>query len=208
VQLDFTLYPVTCEKLSKGRSNYDVLEQLIAAGIKIVQLREKDLSKTELYEMAVKFREITNRAGVLLIINDDIELALKIKADGVHLGQEDLPCSVARKLAPNLIIGVSTHNLEQALKAQEDGASYVNLGPIFDTKTKGQLIKGLGVNLISEIAPHLKIPFTVMGGINEKNIHEVLKAGARRIAMVTALTQSSDITKTTRKLISKISSFR
>lgn len=202
--LDFTLYPVTCQKLSRGRSNFEVLEGLIAGGAKIVQLREKGLSCRELFEMASKFREITHKNGVRLIINDHLDIALAVKADGVHLGQDDLPCRTARGLAPYLIIGISAHTKEEALKAEADGASYVNLGPIFDTRTKGSLSKGLGVKFISETAPHLKIPFTVMGGINPENLDQVLKAGAKRIAVITALTEALDIESATRSFLSLI----
>lgn len=201
---DFDLYPVTCEALSRGRSNIEVLMQLIEGGVKIVQLREKDLSKKEFFNLAVRFREITLRHEVKLIINDHLDVALAVKADGIHLGQSDFPCREARKLAPGMIIGVSTHNLEQARAAEKDGAFYVNLGPIFDTGTKGVFSKGLGVELIKEVAPHLKIPFTVMGGINRGNIDDVLAAGARRIAMITALTQAEDIKETVRYFIKKI----
>ncbi|MBI5699892.1 thiamine phosphate synthase [Candidatus Saganbacteria bacterium] len=201
---DFVLYPVTCEALSRGRSNIEVLTQLIEGGVKVVQLREKDLNKKEFFNLAVRFREITLRHGVKLIINDHLDVALAVKADGIHLGQSDLPCREARKLAPGMIIGVSTHNLEQARAAEKDGASYVNLGPIFDTTTKGNISKGLGVELIKEVAPHLKIPFTVMGGIGRDNIDEVLAAGARRIAMITALSQAEDIKETVRYFTKKI----
>lgn len=201
---DFDLYSVTCEALSRGRSNIEVLTQLIEGGVRIVQLREKELNKKDFFEMAVRFRKITAEHGVKLIINDHLDVALAVRADGIHLGQSDLPCFEARKLAPGMIIGVSTHNLEQALVAEKNGASYVNLGPIFDTRTKGVLSKGLGVGLIEEVAPHLKIPFTVMGGINRSNIDKVLDAGAHRIAMITALTQADDIKAAARFFIDKI----
>ncbi len=129
------VYPVTCEELSEGRSNLEVLEAVIRGGAKIIQLREKEYQKKVLFHMALKFREMTAKAGVLLIINDHVDIALGVEADGVHLGQEDLPLTVARRLAPELLIGASTHSLEQALQAQKDGADYVNIGPIFPTGT-------------------------------------------------------------------------
>jgi len=201
---EIDLYPVTCEALSQGRSNLEVLRALIAGGARIVQLREKNINKRELFEMAVRFREITAENNVKLIINDHLDIALAVEADGVHLGQSDIPCAVARKLVPRLIIGVSTHSLEQALQAEKDGAAYVNLGPIFDTKTKGVLTKGIGIDLIKRVMPHLSIPFTAMGGINAENIDIVLAAGARRVAMVTALTQAKDITEAAAFFIRKI----
>jgi thiamine-phosphate pyrophosphorylase len=194
------LYPVTDQSQSNGRTNDEVLAGIIAGGARIVQLREKHLSKREFYEMACRFREVTERANVLLIINDHLDIALACDADGVHLGQEDLPLSAARKLAPELIIGVSTHNLEEAMTAQAGGADYVNIGPIFPTGTKQVPTPPLGTQAISAIAPRLTIPFTVMGGINRGNIGQVLAAGARKIAVVTAVTKAPDIAAALREL--------
>lgn len=187
------LYPVTCERLSDGRSNLDVLREVVEGGARIIQLREKEYTKKELYHLAVRFQEITRPAGVLLIINDHLDVALGAGADGVHLGQDDLPVAVARRLAPDLLIGASCHSLEEALQAQRDGADYVNIGPIFPTTTKQGVSEFLGPSAISAIGPKLAIPFTVMGGINEGNLDRVLEQGARRIAMVTAITQAPDI---------------
>ena len=201
------IYPVTCEGLSEGRSNLEVLEAVIRGGSKIIQLREKEYPKRDLYNLALKFREITSRAGVLLIINDHVDIALCVEADGVHLGQEDLPVQVARKLAPELLIGASTHSLEQALQAEKDGADYINIGPIFSTKTKEGMGRSLGPEAISEISSQIKIPFTVMGGINEDNIEQVLAKGARRVAMVTAITKAADIAAKVKSLKEKIRQF-
>ena len=201
------VYPVTCEQLSEGRTNLQVLEAVIQGGSKIIQLREKDYPKKDLYDLALKFKEITTRAGVLLIINDHLDIALGVEADGVHLGQEDLPVQVARKLAPELLIGASTHSLEQALQAEKDGADYINIGPIFSTETKEGLGRSLGPEAISEISPQIKVPFTVMGGINEDNIEQVLAKGARRVAMVTAITKAADIATKVKSLKEKIRQF-
>jgi thiamine-phosphate pyrophosphorylase len=194
------IYPVTCEKLSAGRSNLEVLEGVIKGGARIVQLREKEATGRELYQQAVRFREITARAGVLLIINDRIDIALAVDADGVHLGQDDLPLGAARKLGPELIIGASTHSLEEAVRAQEEGADYVNIGPIFPTSTKAGAVRFLGPEAISRISPSLTVPFTVMGGIHSENLHEVIRHGARRVAMVSEITQAPDIAEAVRKL--------
>ncbi|MBU1355411.1 MAG: thiamine phosphate synthase [Candidatus Edwardsbacteria bacterium] len=194
------LYPVTDQSLSRGRSNLEILDGLIAGGARIVQLREKHLSKKDFYQMALPFREKTASAGMLLIINDHLDIAMACGADGVHLGQDDLPLSAARKLAPELLIGVSTHNLKEALTAQEQGADYVNIGPIFATRTKEVAMAPLGPEAIKEIAPHLNIPFTVMGGINASNIDQVLRAGVRRIAVVTAITQAEEVARAVRDL--------
>jgi thiamine-phosphate pyrophosphorylase len=187
------LYPVTCERLSAGRSNLDVLDAAIRGGAKIIQLREKELATRDLYRMARAFRKVTADAGMLLIINDRIDIALAVDADGVHLGQEDLPLSAARRIAPELLIGISTHSREEALKAQDGGADYVNIGPIFPTRTKEGVIRFLGPEAIPVIAAGLEIPFTVMGGIGRANVEEVLAQGARRVAVVTAITMADDM---------------
>lgn len=201
------IYPVTDQGLSLGRTDLEVLEGMIAGGARVVQLREKHLSKKDLYLLAQAFRERTAKAGMLLIINDHLDIALACGADGVHLGQDDLPFSAARKLAPELIIGVSTHDLDEALMAQEQGADYVNIGPIFATSTKKVPMSPLGPGMIQKIAPHLKVPFTVMGGINRANIQEVLQAGARKIAVVTAVTRAEDIGQAVQELQKTISGF-
>jgi thiamine-phosphate pyrophosphorylase len=187
------IYPVTCERLSAGRSNLEVLAGVIQGGARIIQLREKDYQARDLYHLALKFREITTTAGILLIINDHVDIALAVRADGVHLGQEDLPIQIARMLAPELLIGASTHSVEQALQAQEDGADYINVGPIFPTETKKEAETFLGPDAISRICQHVTLPFTVMGGINEFNIDQVLTKGAQRVAMVTAITAAESI---------------
>ena len=130
------IYPVTCERLSNGRSNLEVLNGLIEGGARIVQLREKDLADGDFLRLAEIFRERTAKADMMLIINDRVDVALAVEADGVHLGQEDFPIRAARGIAPDLLIGASTHDLDEALRAQGEGADYVNIGPIFATGTK------------------------------------------------------------------------
>jgi thiamine-phosphate pyrophosphorylase len=202
------IYPVTCERLSAGRSNLEVLHAIIEGGARIVQLREKEYSAKDLYHLALKFREITSKAGVLLLINDHLDIAMAVEADGVHLGQDDLPVAAARRIAPELLIGASTHSLEEALQAQEEGADYVNIGPIFPTKTKEGIEHYLGPDAIGAIGPEIRIPFTVMGGINESNIEQVLAKGARRVAIVTAITQAPDISERVSTLRKRITDLK
>lgn len=198
------LYPVTCERHSAGRSNMEVLNAAVRGGAGIIQLREKEGTAGALYRMALRFRKVTADAGMLLIINDHVDIALAVDADGVHLGQEDLPLAAARRIAPELLIGISTHSREEALKAQSDGADYVNIGPIFPTRTKEGVKGFLGPEAIAGIAAGLEIPFTVMGGITVANIDQVLARGARRIAVVTAITLSDDMAGTIASLRDKI----
>ncbi|NLJ26723.1 MAG: thiamine phosphate synthase [Deltaproteobacteria bacterium] len=201
------VYPVTCERLSAGRSNIAVLEGVIAGGARIIQLREKEYSARDLYQLAVKFREMTLEAGLLLIINNHVDIALAVDADGVHLGQDDLPLPAARKIAPELIIGASTHSVQEAQRAEREGADYINIGPVFPTKTKEGVDYFLGPDAIAEISSKVEVPFTVMGGIKASNMEQVLQKGARRIAMVTEITLADDIAATVKSLREKIRSY-
>jgi len=201
------IYPVTCQELSEGRTNLEVLAAVLAGGAKIIQLREKHWNKKDLYELAIEFRKRTLSHEALLIINDHVDVALAAGADGVHLGLEDLPIRAARNIVPNLIIGASSHNLMEALKAEQDGADYVNIGPIFPTKTKENTVPFLGPGAVSEIGPQLTVPFTTMGGIHPDNIGRVLEAGARRVAMITGITRAQDITERVRQLRKTITDY-
>jgi len=201
------IYPVTCQKLSEGRTNLEVLTAVLAGGAKIIQLREKHWDKKELYELAIEFRKRTRSHDALLIINDHVDVALAAGADGVHLGQEDLPIRATRIIAPELIIGASSHNLMEALKAEQDGADYVNIGPIFPTNTKANTVPFLGPEAIAQIGPQLTVPFTTMGGIHPDNIGLVLEAGARRVAMITGITRAADIAARVRRLRKTITDY-
>jgi thiamine-phosphate pyrophosphorylase len=187
------LYVVITEAFCAGRTSLAVLEQVLAAGVKIVQLREKDLPDRELYELGLEFRRRTEAAGSLLIIDDRVDIALAAGADGVHLGQTDLPVAAARRIAPDLIIGASSHSLEEALVAQEAGAGYVNIGPIFPTATKPNAVV-LGVEAIPRLTAHLTIPWSTMGGISSGNIAQVVALGARHPAVMSAVTAAADVT--------------
>lgn len=199
------LYPVTCEALSAGRTNLQFLEAVIAGGARIVQLREKDLSKREFHTLALAFRKRCADAGLLLIINDHLDVALSVGADGVHLGQDDFPLAHARRLAPELILGASTHNREEAFTAAREGADYYNIGPIYPTGTKAHLSEFLGPEAIPAVSEGIDLPFTVMGGIKEHNLAPLKEHGARHIAVVTALTQAPDIASATRRMIEALS---
>ena len=198
------LYPVTCRELSKGRDDLTFLDEIIRGGAKIVQLREKSLTKRAFHELAKAFRCRCSEAGLLLLINDHLDVALDVGADGVHLGQDDLPIDVARRLAPDLILGASTHNRDEALKAVRDGADYYNIGPIYPTATKETATDFLGPDAIPVISEGIDLPFTVMGGIKAHNLEPLLEHGARKIAVVTALTGATDIAAATRAMIEAI----
>jgi thiamine-phosphate pyrophosphorylase len=198
------LYLVTSESLSAGRTTLDIVRAALAGGCRLVQLREKDLPLRELAALAVTVRRLTEEAGALLIINDRLDVALAVGADGVHLGQDDLPVAAARQAAPDLIIGASTHSEAEALRAQEEGASYVNIGPLFPTQTKPWGREFLGMDGLRRIAPLVQVPFTVMGGIKKEHVPALLEVGARVIAVVTAVAAAPDPERATRELLARI----
>ncbi|NLN91991.1 MAG: thiamine phosphate synthase [Candidatus Hydrogenedens sp.] len=187
------LYVVITEDFCAGRSSLEVLDACLAAGVRLVQLREKHLEDRALHELALLWRERCNAAGALFIVDDRVDIALAVGADGVHLGQSDLPFAAARAIAPELLLGISTHNLEEALEAQSAGASYINIGPIFPTGTKDVPTGHVGPAMIGSIRPHLTIPFSCMGGIKEHNLDQVLAQGASIAAVVTAVTAAEDV---------------
>lgn len=194
---EVTLYPVSCEKLADGRSDIEWLDAVLAGGARIVQLRDKEADGRTFYQKAIIFREKTRKAGALFMVNDRVDIALLTGADGVHLGNRDVPAEEVRKLAPDLIIGVSCNTGEQAAAAGKQGASYFNIGPLFATRTKDGLRSFLGPEAITGFSARCALPFTVMGGIKKEHLPELAALGARRIAVVTALTQAPDIKKET-----------
>jgi len=198
------LYLVTEQALSRGRTTPDIIRAALAGGARLIQLREKDLPLPAFIRLAEQARRLTAEAGALLIINDRLDVAMGVDADGVHLGQADLPAAMARKLAPRLIVGVSTHSIAEAQAAQTAGASYINIGPLFPTKTKSWTQEFLGLEGLRQIAKHTTLPFTVMGGIKKEHIPALRQAGARIIAVVTAVTAADDPELATRELLSLI----
>lgn len=176
-----------------NRSSLDTLKALIDADIKIVQLREKEKSKKEIFHLAEQYRKLTRDHNILLIINDHLDIGVRIDADGVHLGQDDFPYTQARQLSKKIIIGVSTHNLEEIKEAQMNNASYINVGPIFPTQTKEAPMQVVGLKNLKNWLSSITIPFTVMGGIKEENISQLKHLGIQRFAMVTEITMADNI---------------
>ena len=196
---EVTIYPVSCERLAAGRTDAEWLAAVLAGGARIVQLRDKESDDRTLYEKAVLFRRRTLEAGALFIVNNRVDIAMLAGADGVHLGNNDLPAEKVRALCPDLIVGVSCNTEDQAATAAERGASYFNIGPLFPTDTKGGLSTFLGPAAIPRFAARSGLPFTVMGGIKLQHIPELVGLGVKRIAVVTALTQAENIARETGK---------
>lgn len=188
------IYALTSELHSQGRSNIEVSREILASGVAILQYREKAKKVRKMYEECLLLRTMTQQAGALFIINDHLDLALAVGADGVHIGQDDLPLLKVRELlGPDLLIGVSTHSPAQAQAAVNGGADYIGVGPLFATHTKIDVCDPVGLEYLDYVIKNLAIPFVAIGGIKEHNLAEVIKRGARTVALVTEIVGSPDI---------------
>lgn len=211
---EVTVYPVSCERLAAGRSDEQWLDEVLRGGARIVQLRDKESSDRLLLAKAKYFRQRTLDAGALFLVNDRVDIALLADADGVHLGQQDLPPGDIARLAPEMLIGISCNSEEQAreLGRQEQAGtaaiSYFNIGPLFPTQTKDGLTEFIGPEAIDRFSAYVTAPFTVMGGIKLGHVPQLVARGARRIALVTALSQASDIAAETARWVQAITSAR
>jgi len=198
------LYLITDRKLCWGRPEVEVVERALSGGVDMVQYREKELPDDEFRQTARALLEVTRRNDIPLIINDRVQIAAEIDADGVHLGQEDLNCKKARGiLGEDKIIGVSASDSKQALRAIEDGADYLGLGPIYPTNTK-QIDEPRGTSLITEVRALSPIPIFAIGGINLENVAEVISAGASGVAVISAIASSEAIAFTCRQFVAEI----
>ena len=181
-----SVYPVITKDFCGGRSPLEILRGVMEGGARLVQMREKTMSDCEYLELLKQARAITDEYSALLIADDRLDAAMIAGADGVHLGQDDLPCAEARRIAPQMLLGVSTHNRDELLKAQQDGCSYLNIGPIYPTGTKSLPMNALGTDTLSSLIPDVKVPFSVMGGIKLAHLPTLRALGCRHIAAVTA----------------------
>lgn len=198
--IDLSLYLVTDRKCLKNKDLNSAIEEAILGGVTLVQLREKSSDSLELFNIAKEVKKITDKHNIPLIIDDRIDIAMAVDATGVHLGQEDIPCNVARKiLGSDKIIGVSAHNIKEALKAQSDGADYLGCGSIFNTSTKNN-VTSLKIQELREIKEKVNIPVVAIGGINEKNVLELRGTGIDGIAIVSAILGKDNIKKAAEEL--------
>ena len=192
-KVDYSLYLVTDRTLSLGRSNLEVIQAAVQGGVTLVQLREKEATTKKFYQEGLKIRAYLQPGNIPLIINDRIDIALALDADGVHLGQEDMPIDVARKiLGPEKIIGASVFTPEEAKIAEALGADYLGLSPIFITQTKPELIQHLGTEGIPLLKEAVQIPVVGIGSINLGNAYEAVKAGLDGVAVVSAICSQED----------------
>ena len=196
------VYCITAEQFSKGRSNVEVAKEMAAGGAAVLQYREKHGKKSPgaMYEECLAIRCITREAGMLFIVNDYPELAMLADADGVHVGQDDLPVAAVRELVGDKIIGLSTHGPEQARQAITDGADYIGVGPLFATRTKEDVCDPVGLPYLDFTVQEIPLPGVAIGGIKLNNIHQVLERGARSVALVTEIVGATEIAATVRQI--------
>ena len=199
-EIDYTLYLCTDRKLMSTNTLEEAVEQAILGGCSLIQLREKQSSSREFFEMAKRIKAITDRYRVPLIINDRIDIALAVDAAGVHLGQEDIPAKEARRIiGEEKVIGVSARTVELARKAVEDGADYLGVGAMFATNTKGNA-KVIGKEKLKEIRAAVSIPIVAIGGINHSNAAQLVDTGINGLAVVSSVIGASDIQAAAKKM--------
>lgn len=197
------LYVLVTSSLARHAA-LDTARMAIEGGADVIQLREKEMPDEEYLRLAEEMRTVCRRAGALFVVNDRAAIARLVGADGIHVGQDDLPAHEARAiLRPGKVLGVSTHDPAQARKAQSEGADYIGVGPIYPTSTRGYE-KGVGVSFIREAAHEVAIPFFAIGGITLDRLDEVIAAGATRVAVSSAIIGAKDVAGTARKFKDKL----
>ena len=200
--VDYSLYLVTDRSILKGRDLFQAVEEAVEGGVTLVQLREKNISSLDFYTIALKMKELVNSYNVPLIINDRLDIALAVDADGLHVGQEDLPPAVARKLlGPEKILGYSVGNPEQARRAERNGADYLGAGTVFPTGSKADTGEPIGPEGLRAIKQAVAIPVVGIGGIGISNLEKVKAAGVDGISLISAILGSNDIEAASRQLI-------
>ncbi|EJE7233732.1 TPA: thiamine phosphate synthase [Clostridium botulinum] len=194
MDLNYELYLITDRRFLKGRELKKVVEDAILGGVTIVQVREKDVSTREFYNIAKEVKEVTDHYKVPIIINDRLDIAQAINAHGVHLGQKDMQLNIARRiLGKDKIIGISVGNIKEALEAENNGADYLGIGTIFPTGSKKDVDAIIGINGLSKIKNNISIPSVAIGGINKTNFKDVLNTGIEGISVISAILDEDDI---------------
>jgi thiamine-phosphate pyrophosphorylase len=203
--VDFSLYLITDRMQTAGRALPAVVADALRGGLRAVQLREKDLTAAQLFELAVELRRLTREYGAKLLINDRIDVALAVGADGVHLGKAGLPVPEARRiLGSERLIGYSAHSADEALQAQLGGADFVTLGPVYHTPSKALYGEPPGLRALAEASSILTIPVFALGGVKQSSVAEVLSAGAHGVALISAVMAAPNPTAETESLLRTI----
>ncbi len=202
----YDLYVITDEAIACDLTHAEIAQRAIAGGADVIQLRDKTCGCLELCKVGRALRVITKETGTLFIVNDCLDVAITCSADGVHIGQDDIRIDVARQIAPHgFIIGVSVGSVDEALKAEREGADYIAISPLFSTSSKNNAGPGHGLDLLREIRRTVTIPVIAIGGIKPCNVREVIAAGADGVAVISAVVGSRDITAAARELKNLIS---
>lgn len=205
ITIDYSLYLVTDRELSLGRSHEEIVAAALKGGVGCVQLREKKLGTRKFIDQARILKKVANHAGVPFIINDRVDVALAVDADGVHLGQGDMALEDARRLlGADKIIGISVENLGDAITAEQGGADYLGISPVYATATKPDTATPLGLEGIGVIRGSVNLPLVGIGGINSENAGDVIRAGADGIAVVSAIVSSPSPEQAARLLLDQI----
>src|SRR5262245_26993938 len=204
MRLPSPVYVILDPEVSRGRALPSMLDSVLAGGARLIQLRDKHTPLAELYPLALRLSDRCREAGALFIVNDRADLALAVGAGGLHIGQDDLPAAAARRILPaRMILGVSTHDPDQAYRALADGADYVAVGSIYPTGTKAgfQLV---GLELVRALRPEIPVPLVGIGGITADNAAQVLEAGADAVAVISAVCGADDPEAATRRLMDRL----
>jgi thiamine-phosphate pyrophosphorylase len=191
--IDYSLYLVTDRGLARGRSTLEIVKAAVSGGVTCIQLREKDCSTLEFIEQAVAIKNFLETRQIPLIINDRLDVALAVGADGIHLGQTDMPLGIAKKIAgPSMLIGISAESVQDAIEAENSGADYLGVSPIYATPTKTDTAPPLELQGLREIRSRVKIPLVGIGGLNKSNAAEVIQNGGDGVAVVSAIVAADD----------------
>lgn len=200
--MNLKIYVVVSSELCRGRPAEEVVEAALKGGATVIQLREKNLPGKKLMELAQKYRRLTEQYGALFIVNDRLDMAQIANADGVHLGQDDIPALVARRLlGPDKIIGISVGDAAEARRAQEEGADYVGLGPFFPTGSKDDVGEPVGLDTLRKVKEAIDIPVVAIGGIKVEKVAALCAAGADGVAVISAVVSAPDIKGATIRLV-------
>jgi thiamine-phosphate pyrophosphorylase len=195
------LYVITDEAVSNGLAHAEAAKRAITGGADVIQLRDKNCGCHELLLIGRVIRVLTKKTGTLFMVNDRLDVALACGADGVHLGQDDMRASVARQIAPpGFIIGISVGTVDEAVRAEREGADYIAVSPVFLTASKGDAGPGHGLDTLRKIRNKVRIPVIAIGGISQENVRDVVAAGADGVAVISAVVGSPDITRAAREL--------
>ncbi|MGL4998786.1 MAG: thiamine phosphate synthase [Cetobacterium sp.] len=208
-KLPVGVYAITDSECSKNKKFLDYCEDLLKGGVQIIQYREKSRNLKKILSEARDLKKLTQKYNAIFIINDHLDIALLVDADGIHIGQDDLPIKEVRKLlGDNKIIGISTHNLKEAQKAVLDGADYIGVGPIFETNTKKDAGTPLTLKFLEDVQKNIEIPYTAIGGIKETNLDLILSKGAKSACLISELLTAQNTYEITKRINDKIKNWK